>query len=510
MNQLKIGIILSYVLLVISTLSGILYTPFLIRKLGQEEYGLFSLASSVIAYLLLFDFGLGSAVTRFTAKFRAENKICEQYEMFGMFFILYTIVAIVVGICGFMIICNADAVLDCSKMTSEQVSRMKVILYILTANLCVTFPFSVFSAIITAYERFFFIKSLGVIRILLQIAVMIPLLIWGYKAVALAVTMTIFNAVTLIFNALYCFFRLKIKVYFGNMDFSLLKDISGYSFYIFLNAVMDNIYWSSGQFILSYTGGLQQTAIYAAAIRLVMFYISLSVTFSSVLLPEITRMSVTDSDMHNISKLFVKVGRLQFFIIGTVAAGFLIFGQQFILLWAGDEYQHAYWVCVILMLSLLVPLIQNTAIEVLKAKKRLVFRSVLYILLSLAGLFISYFFAVRMGVIGCAIGTGLSLLLGNGVIINIYYWKFIKLDIPLFWRQLTPLVSAVTVVTAVFLIFNKYIYSPDITGYGIEVILFCFVMTMVYWLFCMNTSEKEICRSMLKKSWMLRRRPEHA
>ena len=45
------GAVLSYVSIIISTLIQLIYTPLLIRKLGQSEYGLYSLVASIIGYL---------------------------------------------------------------------------------------------------------------------------------------------------------------------------------------------------------------------------------------------------------------------------------------------------------------------------------------------------------------------------------------------------------------------------------------------------------------------------
>ena len=98
-NQLKAGAFLSYVSIGLNNIVGLLYTPFMLRMMGQSEYGLYSLVASVVAYLTVLDLGFGNAIVRYTAKFRAEGKIREQYEMFGMFFLLY----IGIGVLAFCI-----------------------------------------------------------------------------------------------------------------------------------------------------------------------------------------------------------------------------------------------------------------------------------------------------------------------------------------------------------------------------------------------------------------------
>lgn len=57
MNQLKGGAALSYVSIVLNMMVGLMYTPYMLRMLGQSEYGLYSLAASIIAYLTVLDFG---------------------------------------------------------------------------------------------------------------------------------------------------------------------------------------------------------------------------------------------------------------------------------------------------------------------------------------------------------------------------------------------------------------------------------------------------------------------
>ena len=108
-NQLKAGAALNYVVLGLSNLVGLLYTPYMLRMMGQSEYGLYSLVASVIAYLTIMDFGFGNAIIRYTAKFRAEGKLQEQYSMFGMFLILYSIIGVIAFLVGLGLYFNIDS-----------------------------------------------------------------------------------------------------------------------------------------------------------------------------------------------------------------------------------------------------------------------------------------------------------------------------------------------------------------------------------------------------------------
>ena len=74
MNQLKAGVALNYALILLNSLVALLYTPYMLRMMGQSEFGLYSLVASVIGYLTILDLGFGNAIVRYTAKFRAEGK----------------------------------------------------------------------------------------------------------------------------------------------------------------------------------------------------------------------------------------------------------------------------------------------------------------------------------------------------------------------------------------------------------------------------------------------------
>ena len=72
MNR-RIGVIMSGLLMVFEMLSTLLYTPYLIRTLGQSEYGVYTLVFSITAYLTLLDLGVGNAVVRYVSKYRVDG-----------------------------------------------------------------------------------------------------------------------------------------------------------------------------------------------------------------------------------------------------------------------------------------------------------------------------------------------------------------------------------------------------------------------------------------------------
>ena len=171
-NQLKAGAILTYVTLFLNSVIGLIYTPFLTLKLGQAEYGLYSLVASVVGSLTVLDFGFGNALIRYTAKLRAEKKEQKLKEMYGMFFVIFCGIALLALIIGMVVYFNTENIFS-QNMTGEELRKMKIMLLLMIFNLCFTFVMSVYRSIIVAYERFIFQKVINLIRIVLNPLVMV-------------------------------------------------------------------------------------------------------------------------------------------------------------------------------------------------------------------------------------------------------------------------------------------------------------------------------------------------
>jgi len=498
MNQIKGGAVLNYVIIGLNTLTGLLYTPFMLRCLGQNEYGIYSLVASVIGYLTILDFGFGNAIIRYTAKFRAEGKENEQWEMFGMFVAVYSIIGLLAFIGGLGLYCNVDNLFD-RTMTSEDLDRARTMMLLLTVNLAFTFPLSIFGSIISAYENFVFQRLVNIARILLSTAVMIVLLSAGYKAIALVVVQTVFNLLSLTINYIYCRRRLKIRIVFRHFNIPFLKEIATYSFWIFLNAIMDKIYWGTGQFVLGSICGTVAVAIFSVAIMLQQMYMTFSTAISNVLLPRITAMVASDRSEKEVSDLFIKTGRIQCLVITFILSGFVVFGQSFIELWAGQGYSDSYIMSVMFFVALYIPLVQNTGITILQARNQMKFRSLLYLVLSVVSLVFQIVLSRIYGAIGCAAAISVSLLIGQGLIMNVYYNHSQHIDISVFWKQIAKMLYIPVILTAIGLVSARHIDFGRPLALISGIMVFSIAYIPMIWRFSMNNYERRLITELLNK-----------
>ena len=427
-NQLKAGAMLSYASIFITIIIGLLYTPIMLRLLGQSEYGLYSLIGATVGYLSILDLGLGNAIVRYTARNRALGDKDAESNLNGMFLVLYSFIGILTVILGAVLYWNLNKMFGATLSVAE-LEKAKIMMMLLIFNFAVSFPLGVFGSIMYAHERFIFARVVSMIRSLLNPCIILPLLYLGYGSIAMVVVNTVLNIGCLLINLVYCFRILKINIHFKKFDPILLKEVGGYSFFIFLNIVVDKVLWSSDQFILGMVSGTVLVAIFAVAMQLNTMYIMFSTSVSSVLLPRITMMVANNVSNDDLSQIMIRIGRMQYVVMAFIVSGFVLFGQAFIELWAGANYSNAYCIVLLVMIPVTIPLIQNVGIAILQAQNRNAFRSFVYLGLAVLNVVASIPLAKLWGGIGCAISTGVSLIIGNVIIMNLYYHRRIGLSV---------------------------------------------------------------------------------
>ena len=161
-NELKVGSIITYINLIISTIIPLLYTPIMLRILGQEEYGLYSLSNSVISYLTLLNLGFGTAIIRFISKFRIEGDHDKIEGVTGLILSIYGIIAIIVCIVGFLLT-KGTGLFFGTGLTVNEIQRLKILMVIMTVSTAISFPVSVLSSVSVAYEKYIFRKMVDMI-----------------------------------------------------------------------------------------------------------------------------------------------------------------------------------------------------------------------------------------------------------------------------------------------------------------------------------------------------------
>lgn len=498
-SQKKAGVVLAYLSQAIHIVSGLIYTPIMLRLLGQSEYGLYQLVNSFISYLGLLSFGFSGSYMRFYAKYEKEENSEEIEKLNGMFMIIFTVIAAVCMMCGVVLTINISSVFK-TGLTSEEYLIAKVLMMLMVIGLSTTMFSTVFTCYATAHEQFIFQRLLEVFQNLLNPFVSLPLLLMGYGSIGMVTVSTSLVLLKFAVNFSYCRRKLKIKFRFNSLNFKALKELGAFTFFIFLNQIIDKINWSLDKVLLGRFCGTVEVAIYGVASNLNLMYQNLLSAISSVYVPKVNRIVAQNNDNSALTKLFTKVGRVQFVMAYLIVSGYVFFGKPFIRLWAGDGYDKSYYVGLLLLIPATMELIQYLGIEIQRAKNMHQYRSIVYALISIGNIAISIPLIKRYGSIGAALGTALALFCGTWLFMNIFYHKKIGLNMLYYWKQIFKFVPAFipSLISGIVLnmLFNCSDWLKLLSAIAIYIIIYS--VSMLLW--GVNTEEKQMIMPILKKA----------
>ena len=497
-NQLKAGVVLSYISECVKIITNLIYTPIMLRLLGKSEYGLYQLVYSVVSYLSLLSLGFGSAYIRYYSKYKAENDDDGVARLNGMFMTIFCAISMICLLCGFIMVHNIKSIFA-SGLTDAEYVRARILMILMIINLALTFPATVFNCNVTAHEKFIFQKTIIVLQNILNPFLCLPLLIMGAGSVGMVLVTTGLTIGKLLINSWYCFKKLHIRFLFKGFKLSLFKEMFTFTFFIFLNQIINQINWSVDKFLLGRLAGTTAVAVYGVGGTINNMYLQASLSISNVFTPRVHRLVANNQRDTELTVLFTRVGRLQFMLLSLVLTGFVFLGQPFISFWAGEGYSESYLVAILLITPCTVPLIQNIGIEIQRAKNKHKARSVVYFAIAVGNVLVSIPLIKYYGPVGAALGTAIALILGNAFFMNWYYHNRLDINVIYFWKNIVSFLPSFIVPTILGIIIMKYIPVTSFVRLFILAIAYSVVYAVSFWILGMNDSEKDLLRNVLKK-----------
>lgn len=490
-NQRKYGTVLSYVHLFLSNTISLIYTPIFLDMLGQSEYGLISTASSLTSYLSLLSMGVGGAYIRFNARDRASNDKEQEYRTNGMFQTIYFVIASITLLVGIALVFLSSYIFQ-ANYTDYQLQEIRLIVLLTVFQFVVTFCFNTTAMALQAYERFIFIRICLILSCVIQPIGNLVALYFGGNAVSISVVTLVISVVTYVGYYLYAKKSIGLKFKFGNYDRGLLKSIFVFSGFLFLNSITDQLTFTTDNIVLGVVSGSVAVAIYAVGSSFKGYFMTFSTSVSSVFAPQINKIVAENNSKEELDAIFIKVGRIQFYVVSLILSGYIFFGRQFITLWVTDKYEDSYLIGLFLMLAIFVPCFQNVGIEIQKAKNLHKARSVVYFLVAIVNVIMTIPLSIWLGGKGAALATLICMFIGTVIFMNIYNYKKVGLDIPSFWKNILRILPGFILPVIVGIIIFNFVEINSYFVLLLTVLIYCIVYIVSCWFFSMNKYEKNL------------------
>jgi O-antigen/teichoic acid export membrane protein len=500
-SQIKSGAILSYLSIITNVVCGLIITKLIVSFLGDTESSLYNMIGALVGYISVLDLGIGNAITRYVAWFRVHEKDEEQTEFLGTAIKIYLILALMVIVVGACLIPFVPKLLANEAFNSSYIQLAQTMLAILVINLAFSMIANAFPAIMNGYGRFAFQKLVTWIKTILRFIIVLILLFTGFHSLYIVLVDTILNILVAIIFFLYVRKALAVEINFSSFNRRIAKEILNYSIYIFLDMLINQVYWKLGQLILGIVSANPiEINSFAYGMAVPNYYIMISTALATMFMPTITKILTEQDAEKKLTNLLIKVGRIQLIVLGLILVGFIAVGQDFVHLWLGSRYDKVYYIAAMVMLAITIPCFQNICIVILQAKNQMRFRVLCYSFVCVLNILIALFLSPSYGAMGAAIGTVFSLVIGNIIIMNIYYHKVQGLDMIRSYKEILKgnLANILISIFSSYLIF-RFMPGNTFMLFIVKGIVVVAIYGIGAWFIALNKEEKAMVTHAINK-----------
>ena len=500
-NKFASGAIISYLAIILNIAAGLLYTPWMIKALGQSNYGLVSLATSMIA-LFTIDFGLGTAVSRFIAKYKSESDVGSSNKMIGIIFKCFISLGLIVFFILFILYFFLPMIYV--KLSNSEIEIFKNIYIMVGLYSIVSFTFTPLNGILMGNDKFPQYKLITLIgRILNIILVVLALLIdTNLYLYVLAIIFT--GLIEIIIKWLYirkkCIYGCKPLMKYKNkeMFFSLMK----FSFWAAIDSFAARYIIAINPSILGITAGAAQISIFTLGSTIEGYVWQFAYGLDGMFIPKLSDMNTGNAKSDDYTSLMIKVGRIQLLFAGFIIVGFIALGREFINdIWklkSSDieaSYDLSYFVAIFLLLPCFITFTQQIGNTTFIVKGKVKYNSISTILTAIITVSLSFLltylfpdYAAIMAALAVCVGKTVGMI----ILSNIFYSKILKINLKQFFINCHLKIIPSLVISLLFgLLLDKLISASSILFFGLKVVLMSIFYLLIIWNFSLNDLEKK-------------------
>jgi O-antigen/teichoic acid export membrane protein len=495
--QIKRGAFMSYLSICFNIASGLVYIPWMIGKIGQSEYGLYTLSLTVIS-LFTIDFGLGEAVSRFLSKYNVENDDNKKKNFLGITFKLFIIIDIFVFIILGTVFVFADSIYV--QLTSFELAQFRIVFSIAALYSVTSFPFIPLNGVLISNERFAFQKFTDLFQKILTIFTMVLVLEFGYGLYSLVIVNAITGIIKIVIKILYVRKNKILEINFKSKDKALLKEIFSFSIWTTIIIISQRLILNITPTVLGAFAGTIQISLFSIAMVIEGYTWSIANALNGLFLPKVTRLTIVNKNSKDVENLMIKVGRIQFIITGLLVTGIFTMGREFMLLWMGENFLDSYYVTLLLISTCIITLTQQIGNVALVATNKIKYRAYCYVISAFISILLSMNFSKYWGAIGAGIAIFISNIIGQVVGMNIVYYKILKIDVIRFFKECHLKMVLPLVLTGCIGFFVQYIFPVEVLLlFMIKAFMLSFIYIFFMWHLALNKFEKKLFIEILNK-----------
>lgn len=411
--------------LLVHAIVGFFLSPFILHKLGDNAFSLWILIFSLTGYYGLLDLGIRSSIVRYVAKYVAtqdEDGLRSFLSTSVAFYAVVSLLALVVTGIGFFHLQSLF------KIPTLVLGPARVLFVLAGAGAALTFPLSVFAAILEGLQKFSWLHLSQVGVTLLRGLLIVIALAHGGGLVAIGaitVGMNLLGYLIFMWMAYRAFpLRLSMKYVHGHSLWQMLS----YGAFAFVILIAEKLRFQSDPILIGALLSSSAVTYFSIGSKLVDYSTSAVRSMALIFTPMSSQLHAA-GDVARLRRAFVVGNRACALIILPLCTILVILGRSIIEVWVGARYLSSYSVLVILVVPKTLYLAQSTSTRILLGIGKHRTLATVLLLEGVANLILTVLLLPYYGIVGAALGTAIPLMLTSVLFLPRHTCR--ELDIPL-------------------------------------------------------------------------------
>lgn len=499
MNKRQKGVLLSYANSIINMIVGLVLSTVLLRLLGDTEYGVYQTIASFANYLVLLEFGTGTVMTRNIAMARSKNFSKDTIDsntstIWTVTNILSFLILIVSIVFYFLI-----DIIYCNSMNQQQISHAKNIFLPIVAYLLLSFYSQTLNGVILANEHYSYASIINILRTIIRATTLILMLSYIKNAIVIAFTDAILTGIIVIVTYIYCKHNFNICLSFKKFQFNIFINVLPLCIAIFLQSIVNQANNNVDKFLIGMMLSPEAVTMYSISLFIYNTFSSLTTIPISLYAPQIVKDVASDITPDKLTETLIQPSRLVVLTGGTILFGFISFGKQFISLFYGVSYTEAWLYAVILMIPAFINMSNGVIVNVLDATNKRLLRSFVLLGTTTLNILLTIVWLQLFGMVGAAIATAISTLLGQIIIMNLYYSKKLHLRIMYLFYNTFKGILISQILSMILSVLSTLLITDTWISFIVGAIVYIISFGASYFLFGANNMEKRMMKKYLFK-----------
>lgn len=497
----SLGLVIVYLSFVVNMLSGLVLSSFLLRSLGDVEYGLYQTVSSFTSYLVLLEFGTGTVMTRnilFCINEVPGDRREETVKRnFSTVWIISLILSCIILLGASVFYFNLGSIYS-KTMDNEQIAYAKRILLLLTGNVIATYLNQNTNGFLLAHEEYTFSHILSFIRVIMRTVIIIAVISQFRYAILIAVIDVSLSAMVFVVTLIYSDRKYHVRLSFKCFDLGVFKASIPMCMALLLQTITNQANNNVDMFVIGVMMNLESVALYSVVQYVFSVVATVGTLPLSMFMPEVSKNVSKNLEPRELTETLIKPCRLTVVICGSILFGFFAVGQQFITLVFGAEKTAAWLYALIIIVPMFINMTNAVIINILDITNKRLVRSLVLLGTAVMNILLTILFINFWGIIGAVIATAIALMC-NVVILNIYYKRTFGLHILYLFKEAYKGLIPFQLIAGIAAFFAaRFIPNPFVSLLAGGVLYLILSFIPIYF-FGLRADEKQKINSVLKR-----------